>query len=260
MSLFERDQVMPPVPCSRCGRDVAASSLFCPACGQSMLRPLPTPEPAQADEANEQAPDSPGEGEPATVSQTKDTFSRAADWLRRLGKIKDEPESNPSEEHPRQAPTIGETVQQARAEAKKTPLTGDETMALPIFDSSFLPEAAEGGRPSSRRQRRFVLKVAGGKQHTIGDIPGGMGSAADHPSPDGGPWQWVQLSGEESIDPVHLYFGHENGVLWVADQGSAFGTIVIEPEQAPMSCEPHQKYFLIRGSEIRVGGVSITIH
>jgi len=226
-----------------------------------MLRPLETPdEDVTPDTSEEVEQEQSRDADTSAVSQTKDTFSRAADWLRRLGKIKDEPEAEYSNTLPRQSPTIGETVQQARADASSGPLVGDETMALPIFDSSFLPETDSPERPSSRRQRRFVVKVAGGKQHTIGDIPGGMGSAADTPSPDGGPWQWVQLSAEESIDPVHLYFGHENGVLWVADQGSAFGTIVIEPGQPPMSCEPHQRYFLIRGSEIRVGGVSVTIH
>lgn len=225
-----------------------------------MLRPMAQPEqPVTAVDAG--SGEEPSDIPPMkAVSQTKDTFSRAADWLRRLGKIKDEPEEDHPDNFPRQSPTIGETLQQARTEASGASLVGDDTMAVPIFDSGFLPEAETPERGSSRRQRRFVLKVAGGKQHTIGDIPGGMGSAADHPSPDGQPWQWVQLAEEESIDPVHLYFGNENGVLWVADQGSAFGTIVIEPGQPPMSCEPHQKYFLIRGSEIRVGGVSVTIH
>jgi hypothetical protein len=201
-------------------------------------------------DASETVPEAP------PVNPTKDTFSKAADWLRRLGKIKDDG----AQDETRHSPTIGEAVAQARQEASTAPRIGEETMALPIFDSSFLPDGETPDRPSSRTQRRFVLKVAGGGQYTIGDIPGGIGSSEDHSSPEDGPWQWVCLAGEESVDPVHLFFGHENGVLWVSDQGSAFGTIVIEPGQAPISCEPHKRYFVIRGSEIRVGGLVVTLH
>ena len=217
-----------------------------------MLRPLSAPEPEEA--AVEVETTATDVAEPEPVSQTKDTFSRAADWLRRLGKIPEEPEPE------RQSATIGETVQAARAQAEDQPQIGDETIALPIFDSDFLPPGEPAVRPSSRNQRRFVLKVEDGRQFTIGETPGGIGHAPDHPSPDGGPWQWVHVPGEEAIDPVHLFFGSENGVLWVADKNSAFGTIVIEPGQDPIECVPDQRYFVIRGSEIRLGGVAITIH
>ena len=217
-----------------------------------MLRPLAAPEPEEVPaEVEVEAADV---AEPEQVSQTKDTFSRAADWLRRLGKIPEEPEAE------RESATIGETVQAARAQAEDQPQIGDETIALPIFDSDLLPAGQPAVRPSSRNQRRFVLKVEDGRQFTIGETPGGVGHAPDHPSPDGGPWQWVHLPGEESIDPVHLFFGSENGVLWVSDKNSAFGTIVIEPGQDPIECVPDQRYFVIRGSEIRLGGVAITIH
>jgi hypothetical protein len=105
-----------------------------------------------------------------------------------------------------------------------------------------------------------VLKVEDGRQFTIGETPGGIGSDSDHPAPDDGPWQWVHMPGEESVDPVHLFFGSENGVLWVADQGSAFGTIVIEPGQDPIQCEPEKRFFVIRGSELRLGGMVVTVH
>jgi len=217
-----------------------------------MLRPLPTPEPEQTQVVDKA--ESPSVSEPEPVSQTKDTFSRAADWLRRLGKIADEPEPE------RQSATIGETVQAARAQANIEPPMGDETIALPIFDSAFLSDGEPPPRLSSRNQRRFVLKVEDGRQYTIGETPGGIGAAANHPAPDGGPWQWVHMPGEESVDPVHLFFGSENGVLWVADQHSAFGTIVIEPGQNPIQCEPEKRYFVIRGSELRLGGMVVTIH
>jgi len=218
-----------------------------------MLRPLATPT------DDNDSPDQPGEAsadtaEPAPVSQTKDTFSRAADWLRRLGKIPDEPEPQ------RESPTIGETVQAARAHAQSEPTIGDETIALPIFGADFMPDGDQPVRPSSRNQRRFVLKVEDGRQFTIGETPGGIGSAPDHPAPNDGPWQWVHMPGDDVIDPVHLFFGSENGVLWVADKGSAFGTIVIEPGQDPIDCEPDKRYFVIRGSELRLGGVVVTIH
>jgi hypothetical protein len=217
-----------------------------------MLRPLQSPEPEAAPVAEDTEPAS--ASQPESVSQTKDTFSRAADWLRRLGKIPDEPEPQ------RQSATIGETVQAARANASSQPQIGDETIALPIFDADFLPDEQPPPRPSSRNQRRFVLKVEDGRQFTIGETPGGIGAAEDHPAPDDGPWQWVHMPGEEVVDPVHLFFGSENGVLWVADKGSAFGTIVIEPGQDPIQCEPEKRYFVIRGSELRLGGMVVTVH
>jgi hypothetical protein len=217
-----------------------------------MLRPAVSQD-REESQATDQAA-SPEVSEPAPVSQTKDTFSRAADWLRRLGKIPDEPQPE------RESATIGESVQAARARAESQPDIGDDTIALPIFDGDFLPEGGPPPRLSSRHQRRFVLKVQDGRQFTIGETPGGIGAADDHPSPDGGPWQWVHMPGEESVDPVHLFFGSENGVLWVADKGSAFGTIVIEPGQGPVQCEPEKRYFVIRGSELRLGGIVVTIH
>jgi len=221
-----------------------------------MLRPLETPEPEVAGNSEENPSESVSDQGPVAepVSQTKDTFSRAADWLRRLGKIPDEPEPE------RESATIGETVQAARAQADSHPQIGDETIALPIVDADFMPAAEAPARPSSRNQRRFVLKVEDGRQFTIGDTPGGIGADLNHPAPDDGPWQWVHMPGEESVDPVHLFFGSENGVLWVADKGSAFGTIVIEPGQAPIQCEPEKRYFVIRGSELRLGGMVVTIH
>jgi hypothetical protein len=217
-----------------------------------MLRPLPTPEPEAVDVAEEVSPASVPEPEP--VSQTKDTFSRAADWLRRLGKIPDEPEPE------RRSATIGESVQAARAQADSESQIGDETIALPIFGTDLMPDEAAAPRASSRHQRRFVLKVEDGRQFTIGETPGGIGAAEDHRGPNDGPWQWVHMPGDEVVDPVHLYFGSENGVLWVADKGSAFGTIVIEPGQDPIECEPEKRYFVIRGSELRLGGMVVTIH
>ena len=216
-----------------------------------MLRPH-VPEPVDSP-----APEEPVV-EPAVVEesnqQTRDTFSRAADWLRRLGKIRDD-----DEEAPRQSATIGETVQAARAQALAEPAPGEQTIALPLFDED-LSNTAVVTRPSSRGQRRFVLKVADGRQFTLGDIPGGIGRADDHPGPDEEPWQWVYIPGEESVDLVHLFFGSENGVLWVSDQNTAFGTVVVEPGQDPIRCSPGEKYFVIRGSEIRLGGLQVTIH
>lgn len=220
-----------------------------------MLRPLVAPEPEN--------PPTPTTGDetvghaeaPEEPSQTKDTFSRAADWLRRLGKIRDE---EPAE--PRNSPTIGETVQAAREKGQESSTTGDDTIALPIFDKKFAPERADAPRPSSRGQLRFVLKVSDGRQFTIGESPGGIGSRDDYQAPDGGVWQWVHLPGEESIDPVHLFFGNDNGVLWVSDQRTVFGTVVIEPGQDPIQCIPEERYFLVRGSEIYLGGLAITVH
>jgi hypothetical protein len=257
---------MPREECSRCGGEVAASSLFCAQCGQSMLRPLVRPEPDES--APEASPDEVSAPDDHPVSATKDTLSRAADWLKRLGRPRE------TEEIPRQSPTIGQSVQAARQAAQESldpdvPGVGD-TMALPLF-SPDSPADADADTytgtvatiGSSRGHRRFVLKVEDGRQFTLGEVPGGMGSAPESggptEGPTGGPWQWIYVDGEESVDPVHLHFGSENGVLWVSDQGSVFGTVVAEPGRTPLQCIPGDRYFVIRGSEIRLGGLRMTL-
>lgn len=248
---------MPPEECSRCGAEVAASSLFCAQCGQSMLRPLTRTTPVESEAEPAPAEVAPPDEHP--VSATKDTLSRAADWLKRLGRPRE------TGEIPRQSPTIGQSVQAAR-QAAQASLEPDasgvgETMALPLFSADSSPDTGTVSTTgSSRGHRRFVLKVEDGRQFTLGEVPGGLGSAPESASPNGEPWQWICVDGEESVDPVHLHFGSENGVLWVADQGSVFGTIVAEPGRTPLQCIPGDRYFVIRGSEIRLGGLRMTLH
>jgi len=100
------------------------------------------------------------------------------------------------------------------------------------------------------------LTTPSGSQFTLGETPGGIGSGED--APDGDRLHWIQLQAEDgSIDAVHVRFGVYDGVLWVEDANSVYGTIVTEPGRAALQCVPYERYSLVRGSEIRLGSVAL---
>jgi hypothetical protein len=73
-------------PCSRCGEAVPASSLFCPQCGQSMVRPKP------GTAYSRSCCCEPPIEESSVTPDEPDTLSKATGWLRRslnLGKKSD---------------------------------------------------------------------------------------------------------------------------------------------------------------------------
>lgn len=183
-------------------------------------------------------------GEPA-VSQTKDTLSRAADWLKRLGRrdhTDDEDGDAPSE--------------------ARSPVIPTTEVVLPVFHSG--NQAGQNSvdeRVVARDLTRFVLRAEDSRQFTVGELPGGLGAALSQPAPDGSEWLWISLHADDhTIDEFHLRFGVEDGVFWVADQNSEFGTVVSEPGRAALQCIPFERYFLVRGSVIRVGTLSLSLH
>ena len=241
VSLFGREDVAPPEECSRCGTLVAQTSLFCPSCGQSRVTPMPKPQP-EADTSDGDSPNTPEldesspaeEEQPAEVpdtSQTGDTLSRATQWIRRtLGRGSSTPEPEPPD--PDDSPLLSEK---------------------PARQS--YPERLQ---QSSRARARFVLTAPTGHTFTLGEIPGGIGAAES--APEGDQLHWIQLSAPDgSVDAVHLRFGVDDGVFWVEDANSVFGTIVVEPARAALQCIPYERYHLVRGSEIRLGSLSLQL-
>ena len=234
MSLFDADDVAPPEDCSRCGRAVAKTSLFCPACGQSMVNPLPPPpEPEPEPEEPEDAGEPPTEEEPAPQDDTPDTLSRATQWIKR---------------------TLGGSVEVPRVE--DAPTEADEAEDPLVRERP--PTYPERLQQSSRARARFVLTDPTGRSYTLGEMPGGIGSGDE--APEGNQLQWIHLSADDgSVDAVHLRFGVDDGVLWVEDANSVFGTIVTEPGRSPLQCVPYERYFIVRGTELRLGSVSLTL-
>ncbi len=256
VSLFDREDVAPPEECSRCGLLVAQTSLFCPSCGQSRVNPLiknepeedPSEHPAGAEDRGDEDPESTGPGaevgentageksESDTGSSdgdhtSGDTLTRATQWLRRtLGRGTNAPEPEPLD--PDDSPLLSE---------KKAHQSYPERLSQ-----------------SSRVRARFVLTSHTGVTYTLGETPGGIGSGDS--APEGDRLHWIQIVAEDqSVDPVHLRFGVSDGVLWVEDANSVFGTVVVEPGRAALQCVPYERYHLVRGSEIRLGSVILVL-
>jgi len=199
------------------------------------------PEPEE-DTSDEDSPDtadleessSADEDQPDTApdaSETGDTLSRATQWIRRtLGRGASTPEPEPLD--PDDSPLLSEK---------------------PARQS--YPERLQ---QSSRARARFVLTAPNGHTFTLGEIPGGIGAAES--APEGDQLHWIQLSAPDgSVDAVHLRFGVDDGVFWVEDANSVFGTIVVEPGRAALQCIPYERYHLVRGSEIRLGSLSLQL-
>lgn len=247
MSLFGREDVAPPEECSRCGTLVAQTSLFCPSCGQSRVTPLKAPEPepeseGEAKESENSASEMAKEESPSDATRTtRDTLTRATQWIRRTlgGEIR-----VPVDPEAHSAGAVEQTE-----DSKDSPLLSEKTRP---------PSYPERLQQSSRARARFVLQSADGHTYTLGEIPGGIGSGES--APEGDRLHWIHLVAEDgSVDAVHLRFGVDDGVLWVEDANSVFGTIVVEPGRAPLQCIPYERYHLVRGSEIRLGSVHLTL-
>lgn len=85
----------------------------------------------------------------------------------------------------------------------------------------------------------------------------GLGSASS--PPEGEDMLWVSLGELDTIDPLHLKCGVEDGLLWVEDNNSVFGTIIEEPGRQALQCIPFERYFVLRGSELRLGVHRFTV-
>ena len=204
-----------------------------------MAAPTPEPEPGpdsaepveQPDGADSQDVDIDADTAPADSSGSGDTLTRATQWIRRtLTRGANAPEPEP-------------------ADANDSPLLSEKPARASY------PERLQ---QSSRARARFVLTKDTGQSYTLGEIPGGIGSGEG--APEGDTLHWIQLiASDGSVDAVHLRFGVDDGVLWVEDANSVFGTIVEEPGRAALQCVPYERYHVVRGSTIRLGSVSLQL-
>ena len=241
MSLFDAQTVTPPSPCSRCGEQVPASSLFCAQCGQSMIRPKPAP--ARPDPVDNPEPE---DESPPEDEAEPDTLSKATGWLRRslnLGKKTDiDPEPG------------------SKAPQPGSPIEEEPTQVMSLFD---IEEAERSAQQKPRTQRvpiRFVLKFAHGPQITVGEMPGIIGVK---PVSEDEPAEIQRITVDDDTDtvaPEHLEFGVKNGVFWVKDLKTVNGTVVEEPGARPLQCIPYDTYSLVRGSTVTLGSLSFTLH
>ena len=240
MSLFDRDEVSPPQPCSRCGSLVPLTSLFCPQCGQSRVNPLEKPEldvpEPPVDSVDEELP----QREEAGEEEKRSTLSRTTDWIiRNITRVG---------QHP------GDEGASSTSDPDSVEVAEEDAPASPRKTSSW-PERLQ---QSARAQARFELVREDGSRHTLGEAPGALGSAPHAPEEEPGQWIWV-LAEDSSVDPLHVRFGVEDGLFWIEDNNSIIGTVIEEPGRAALQCIPHERYFLVRGSTLTVGTVSLTL-
>jgi hypothetical protein len=235
VSLFERDDVAPPEPCSRCGVLVARTSLFCPKCGQSRVNPLPKVDVVEpVVEQPSPAPEDDGALR-EDAEEKRSTLSRTTDWIiKSIARVGQGGQPEPDEREPE-----GEAEPETRA--------GGPTSTWP----SRLQE-------SPRIRARFVLTAADGRQFTLGEALTGIGSAEEAPGDE--PMQWITITADDnSIDAIHLRCGVEDGLFWIEDANSIMGTVISEPGRAPLQCIPFERYFLVRGSDIQLGSLALTL-
>ena len=195
-----------------------------------MVHPAPEATPETPVDESTDPPELDSDGNDA--QSTRDTLTRATQWLKRtLGRGGSLPDPEPV------------------ADSDESPLLSEK----PHYAS--YPERLQA---SSRARARFVLTAVSGASYTLGEVRGGIGSGET--APEGDQVHWIHLVAEDgSIDSVHLRFGVDEGVLWVEDANSVFGTVVVEPGRAALQCVPYERYHLVRGSEIRLGSVSLAL-
>ena len=235
MSLFDATAVTPPLPCSRCSERVAATSLFCPACGQSMTRPLPTPAPLEAEQI-------PVHSEEPSESASTDPLQRATGWLRRSLNLGRKPEG----ERPEDSGVVADL--------------NHPTEAMSLFD---IEEAERAGSNPPRKATspvRFLLKFASGLTFTVGETPGIIGVKPLPEEPEEGRQRLFLDDETDTVAPEHLEFGVKRGVFWVKDLKTVAGTVVEEPGSPALQCIPYDVYPLVRGSQVRMGNVAFTLH
>lgn len=107
-----------------------------------------------------------------------------------------------------------------------------------------LPEKASGAK--------FVLQVSTGESVAAT----GSGLIGRNPVPE--PGEHFDLlvrvnDPSRSVSKTHLEFGQLSGSFWVMDRYSGNGTVLREPEAAPVRCEPERRYLVTRGTRIEIG-------
>jgi hypothetical protein len=231
MSLFDAVHVTPPGPCSRCGEPVPKTSLFCPECGQSMLRPKPTPDAVPHDSKDPEPP-------PLPASEPELEPNTTTGWLRRSLNLGKKPTGPVPPAEP--APALAETQQ------------------MSLFEIEQAKEVAKKKPQRTSPPVRFVLAFEDGSHITVGERPGVMGVK---PLVEGEEGYRIFLEDEtDTVAPEHCEFGVEKGVFWVQDLKTVNGTVVSEPGAPPLQCIPYEKYFVVRGSTVSLGGLSFTLN
>jgi hypothetical protein len=108
---------------------------------------------------------------------------------------------------------------------------------------------------------RIVARVGAGEkfvlQFSTGESVRVSGSGLIGRNPRSEPAEFVDqfvrvTDPTRSVSKTHLEFGQDNGAFWVRDRYSGNGSMVREPERAPVRCEPGRRYLVPRGTRVDI--------
>lgn len=206
------------IVCEQCGAPVVPDDIFCPECG-FVVRSSPPPSEGRPSEGR------PSDGRPSD-GRPSDGRPRDTNAVERLEKVEEA-------EEPEEPPRVEEDV-------RAVPEGSDED----IEPTRIVSRPIEG--------ERFVLQFSTGESFTVY----GSGLVGRSPRPEPGEFfdQLVRVvDSSRSVSKTHLEFGQDAGSFWVKDRFSGNGTIVREPDSAPIRCHPDRRYRLVRGSRVDLG-------
>lgn len=106
--------------------------------------------------------------------------------------------------------------------------------------------------PSGRSVLRFVLQFSTGESVTV------FGNGLVGRNPVAEPSEYFDhlvtiVDPGRSVSKTHLEFGQAVGAFWVSDRYSGNGTVVREPDGAPLRCESGKRYRIVRGTRVIMG-------
>lgn len=106
--------------------------------------------------------------------------------------------------------------------------------------------------PSGRSALRFVLQFSTGESVTV------FGNGLVGRNPVAEPSEYFDhlvtiVDPGRSVSKTHLEFGQAAGAFWVSDRYSGNGTVVREPDGAPLRCESGKRYRMVRGTRVIMG-------
>jgi len=219
------------VICSFCPTELPAGALFCGECGHAVVQGE-----SQTDAPEVAAPPvapAPPEAAAAPASATAGTAQLDPfPWGLPAGSVEIDLES-PIPALPELRPAAGEVpaipTGKVEPDLEQTRIVGSEPVAA-----------------------RFVLQFSTGESVTLG----GTGILGRNPTPEPGEYfdsLVTIVDPGRTVSKTHLEFGQEAGSFWLSDRYSGNGTVVRDPELAPVRCEAGKRYFILRGSRVDIG-------
>jgi hypothetical protein len=229
--------------CRQCGARMSPGDIFCGECGSVShnVSEIFSPRGTGASQATHPAPEPEPDPQPAP-----------------------EPAPAPAPEPAPAAALSRHTVPETRFLPRLIPPPRDvasvstEDIVL-AADTAFAEDIAfeedmESTRIVSRKRPgdRFVLQFSTGESVTV------FGSGLIGRNPHAEPGEHFDhivrlLDATRSVSKTHVEFGQEAGAFWIKDRYSGNGTVIREPDTAPLRCLPDRRHRLARGSRVDIG-------